>query len=84
MIRDELMCAVTTGPSSQVWWYTPVIPAFRRLTQEDRKFHASLGHKCDPVSKKKKKKPKPTNTPKNNKKRTGPAALVTVLISILQ
>jgi hypothetical protein len=23
---------------SQVWWYTPVIPALRRLTQEDHKF----------------------------------------------
>jgi hypothetical protein len=27
-----------------VWWYTPVIPALRRLRQEDLEFEASLGY----------------------------------------
>jgi hypothetical protein len=26
----------------QAWWLTPVIPAFRRLRQEDQEFDASL------------------------------------------
>jgi predicted glycosyl hydrolase (DUF1957 family) len=25
------------------WWYIPIIPAFRRLRQEDWEFEASLG-----------------------------------------
>jgi hypothetical protein len=29
---------------SQVWWLMPIIPALRRLRQEDCKFKASLGH----------------------------------------
>jgi hypothetical protein len=29
----------------QVWWYTPIIPALRRLRQEDHKFKASLDYK---------------------------------------
>jgi hypothetical protein len=28
--------------NSQVWWCKPIIPALRRLTQEDLEFHASL------------------------------------------
>jgi hypothetical protein len=27
-----------------VWWYTPVIPALRKLRQEDHKFKVSLGY----------------------------------------
>jgi hypothetical protein len=27
-----------------VWWYTPVIPALRRLMQEEHEFEASLGY----------------------------------------
>jgi hypothetical protein len=30
--------------SSQAWWYTPVIPALRKLRQEDHEFEASLGY----------------------------------------
>jgi hypothetical protein len=29
---------------SQVWWYTPVIPALGRQKQEDLVFKASLGY----------------------------------------
>jgi hypothetical protein len=29
---------------SGAWWFTPVIPAFRRLKQEDHKFEAGLRH----------------------------------------
>jgi hypothetical protein len=29
---------------SRIWWYTPVIPALRRLRQEDLKFQARLGY----------------------------------------
>jgi hypothetical protein len=27
-----------------VWWYTPVIPALRKLRQEDHMFEAGLGY----------------------------------------
>jgi hypothetical protein len=29
---------------SQTWWYMPIIPAFRRLREEDCKFKASLDY----------------------------------------
>jgi hypothetical protein len=29
---------------SQIWWYTTVIPALRRLRQEDGEFEDSLGY----------------------------------------
>jgi hypothetical protein len=29
---------------NQVWWSTPVIPALRRLRQEDNEFEDSLGY----------------------------------------
>jgi hypothetical protein len=38
---------------SQVWWCTPVIPALRRLRQEDGEFQASLDHRVRPGFKKK-------------------------------
>jgi uncharacterized membrane protein len=41
--------------SGQAWWRIPVIPALRRLRQENREFEASLGN-LEPVSKKKRKK----------------------------
>jgi hypothetical protein len=28
----------------QMWWYTPVIPALRRMRQEDYQLKASLGY----------------------------------------
>jgi hypothetical protein len=34
--------------SCQVWWCTPVIPAFRRLRQEDGESQASLGYTVRP------------------------------------
>jgi hypothetical protein len=37
-----------------VRWYTPIIPAFRRLRQEDQEFKASLGYK-ETLSQKKEK-----------------------------
>jgi hypothetical protein len=42
---------------SQAWWCTPVIPAFRRLRQEDHGFEASLGYLVRPYLKRKKKYP---------------------------
>jgi hypothetical protein len=36
---------------NQVWWSTPVIPALRRLRQEDWMLAASLGYIVRPVSK---------------------------------
>jgi hypothetical protein len=38
----------------QMWWCTPVIPALRRLRQEDQEFEASLGNIVRTVSKPKK------------------------------
>jgi hypothetical protein len=29
---------------SRAWWYIPVIPALRKLRQEDHKFDARLGY----------------------------------------
>jgi hypothetical protein len=29
---------------SQVWWYMPIIPALRRIRQENLKFEVSLGY----------------------------------------
>jgi hypothetical protein len=36
------------------WWHTPIIPALRRLLEEDLKFKASLGYVARPCLKKKK------------------------------
>jgi hypothetical protein len=41
---------------SQVWWYVPVIPALRRLRQEDMSSRSAWATKQGPVSKKKKKR----------------------------
>jgi hypothetical protein len=48
---------------SQAWWRTPVIPAPRRLRQENQEFHASLGYFARACLK----KPKPSNQTKNPK-----------------
>jgi hypothetical protein len=47
------------GEKSQVWWYILVIPAFRRLKQENGEVEASLGYMvrllseiCPPLQKK--------------------------------
>jgi hypothetical protein len=36
----------------QAWWYTPAIPALRRLSQEDLEFKVSLGYIVRPCLKK--------------------------------
>jgi hypothetical protein len=35
---------LTDPYGSQVWWYTPVIPALRSLEEEDCEFKPSLGY----------------------------------------
>jgi hypothetical protein len=35
-----------------VWWYTPVIPALRRLWQEDQGLESNLGYIARPYLKK--------------------------------
>jgi hypothetical protein len=40
----------------QAWWFTPVIPALRRLRQEDRKLETSLGYIVGPCHKQTNKK----------------------------
>jgi hypothetical protein len=37
-----------------MWWYIPIIPALRRLRQEDLKVETSLGYIVRPCLKKKK------------------------------
>jgi hypothetical protein len=37
-----------------VWQYSSVIPALKKLRQEDQEFEVSLDSKRDPISKKKK------------------------------
>jgi hypothetical protein len=37
---------------SQMWWFTPVIPALGRLKQQDQEFEVSPGYIGGPVSKK--------------------------------
>jgi hypothetical protein len=34
-----------------VWWYVSLIPALKRLRQEDNKFEASLGYTANPCLK---------------------------------
>jgi hypothetical protein len=47
--NDELWLVLPTNSkirvccSSQAWWHVPVIPALRKLKQEDHKFKVSLG-----------------------------------------
>jgi hypothetical protein len=40
---------------SQAWWHTPVIPALRRLREEEHEFEVRLGYIIRPNLKKKKK-----------------------------
>jgi hypothetical protein len=54
-------------PLTGVWWYILVIPAFRRLRQEDREFKAVLGYKCEILFSKKQNKTKTKLTNQPNK-----------------
>lgn len=40
----KLQKTIKVGYSSQAWWGTLVIPALRRLRQEDRVFEVILGY----------------------------------------
>jgi hypothetical protein len=42
LIASNLHSKVLT--EGQVWWHAPVIPALRRLMQEDCRFKASLSY----------------------------------------
>jgi hypothetical protein len=44
MKRSFTECSRLKTEIVLVWWYTPVIPALRRLEQEDQEFKASLGY----------------------------------------
>jgi hypothetical protein len=55
--------AIKRKLQSQAWWCTPVIPALRRLRQEDHEFEVDLSIIVRPCLKKKTKKKK------NRKKR---------------
>jgi hypothetical protein len=58
-IRKQAMpTAYLLENSSQVWWYTHIIPALGRWRQEDHKFKANLGYIVRPCLKPKKKKKK--------------------------
>jgi hypothetical protein len=43
MYNNEVFCTFKML-TSQVWWYTPFIPALGRLRQENHEFKTSLGH----------------------------------------
>jgi hypothetical protein len=43
---------INTSCQSQAWWYAPVIPALRKLRQEDLQFKTSLGYTARPCLKK--------------------------------
>jgi hypothetical protein len=50
--RDRENNSTKKVMTSQAWWYLPVIPALRRLTQENPKFGVSLGYIVKPCLKK--------------------------------
>jgi hypothetical protein len=41
---------------SQIWWLTPVVPALKKLRQEDLQFQASLDYNAETIPLKKNKK----------------------------
>jgi hypothetical protein len=47
-ISQVKVCKCKEMTVSEAWWYTPVIPALRRLRQKDHKFKASLDYTIRP------------------------------------
>ena len=44
-LRDKGRAKENLAP---IWWYTALIPGLRRLRQEDHKFQANMGLRCEP------------------------------------
>lgn len=45
-LRDKGRAKENLAP---IWWYTALIPGLRRLRQEDHKFQANMGLRCEPL-----------------------------------
>jgi hypothetical protein len=56
----------------QVWWYTSVIPAFRRMEQKDQEFKARLGYTARQEREKKRRKTKRNQMNNGTKKKEVP------------
>jgi hypothetical protein len=43
-IYSDVKCNLLQEIASQAWWLMPVIPALRRLRQEDQEFEIRVGY----------------------------------------